>query len=129
LLTERLKDFLKSNTDTSPFVVLDLECVQKKYTEFREKMPDTDIYYAVKANPEPKILELLASLGSFFDAASLEEIKMCLAAGATANRISFGNTIKKEMNIKAAYDLGIRLFSFDSIEELEKISRAAPESK
>ncbi len=129
LLTERLKNFLKSNTDTAPFMVLDLECVRKKYNEFREKMPDTDIYYAVKANPEAKLLELLVSLGSFFDAASLEEIRMCLAAGATAERISFGNTIKKEINIKAAYDLGIRLFSFDSIEELEKIARVAPEAK
>jgi len=129
LLTERLKDFLKSNTDTAPFVVLDLECVEKKYHEFREKMPDTDIYYAVKANPDSKILELLASLGSCFDAASIEEIRMCLAAGATANRISFGNTIKKEVNIKTAYDLGIRLFSFDSIQELEKIARVAPQSK
>jgi ornithine decarboxylase len=129
LLTERLKNFLKSNTDTVPFMVLDLECVRKKYNEFREKMPDTDIYYAVKANPEAKLLELLVSLGSFFDAASLEEIRMCLAAGATAERISFGNTIKKEINIKAAYDLGIRLFSFDSIEELEKIARVAPEAK
>ena len=72
MLTERLKEFLKNNTDTNPFVVLDLDCIKQKYNEFREKMPDTDIYYAVKANPETKILELLASLGSFFVAAYIE---------------------------------------------------------
>src|SRR6185369_11101924 len=76
--------------------------------------------------PAPEVLSLLASLGSCFDTASLAEIEMVLATGATADRISFGNTIKKERDIARAYTLGIRLFAVDSIPEVEKISRAAP---
>ena len=57
----------------------------------------------MKANPEPAVLTLLADLGSSFDCASLAEIEMALAAGVTPDRISFGNTIKKERDIAGAY--------------------------
>ena len=84
------------------------------------------MFYAVKANPAPEVLALLASLGSCFDTASVAEIEMALAAGATADRISFGNTIKKERDIARAYALGVRLFAVDCKAEVEKIARAAP---
>ena len=51
---------------------------------------------------------------------------MAFAAGATPDRISYGNTIKKERDIAAAYARGIRLFAVDAREEVEKIARAAP---
>jgi ornithine decarboxylase len=47
----------------------------------------------------------------------------------TPDRISFGNTIKKERDIAAAYAKGVRMFAFDSGAELEKIARVAPGSK
>ena len=84
------------------------------------------MFYAVKANPAPEVLSLLASLGSCFDTASVAEIEMVLAAGATPDRISFGNTIKKERDIARAYALGVRLFAVDCKAEVEKIARAAP---
>jgi ornithine decarboxylase len=79
----------------------------------------------VKANPAPEILRLLAKLGSCFDTASVAEIEMALSAGATAERISFGNTIKKERDIYRAIELGIRLFAVDCQAEVDKIARAA----
>ena len=51
---------------------------------------------------------------------------MVLATGATADRISYGNTIKKERDIARAYALGVRLFAVDCVEEVEKIARQAP---
>ena len=54
---------------------------------------------------------------------------MALAAGATAERISFGNTIKKERDVARAYELGVRLFAVDCKAEVEKIARAAPGSR
>jgi ornithine decarboxylase len=86
------------------------------------------VFYAVKANPAPEVLKLLASLGCSFDTASVPEIEMVLAAGAKADRISFGNTIKKERDIARAYELGVRLFAVDCVAEVEKIARAAPGS-
>jgi ornithine decarboxylase len=80
----------------------------------------------VKANPQPEVLKALAELGSSFDCASVAEIRMALAAGATPDRVSFGNTIKKERDIAEAYALGIRLFAVDAHEEVCKIERSAP---
>ena len=54
---------------------------------------------------------------------------MALAAGATPDRISYGNTIKKERDIARAFALGIRLFAVDCAAEVEKIARAAPGAK
>jgi ornithine decarboxylase len=72
---------------------------------------------------------LLAELGSCFDCASVAEIEMALAAGASADRISFGNTIKKERDIARAFAAGVRLFAVDCEAEVEKIARAAPGAK
>src|SRR6202020_3628848 len=74
-------------------------------------------------------LSLLASLGSCFDTASIPEIEMALAAGAAPDRISFGNTIKKERDIARAFELDVRLFAVDCEAEVEKIARAAPGAK
>jgi ornithine decarboxylase len=68
-------------------------------------------------------------MGSCFDTASVPEIEMALAAGATPDRVSYGNTIKKERDIARAYALGVRLFAVDCIPEVEKIARVAPGSQ
>ncbi|MFD1379318.1 type III PLP-dependent enzyme domain-containing protein [Fodinicurvata halophila] len=107
-------------------MVLDLDVVADNYRCFSAALPDSRIYYAVKANPAPQILELLTQLGSCFDAASVAEIEMVLRAGADAARISYGNTIKKESDVARAHALGVDLFAFDSEPELEKIARQAP---
>ncbi len=125
-MTDRILEFLRSRREEGPCLVLDLEVVRDNYLSFAKALPDTRVYYAVKANPDPQILELLARLGSSFDTASLTEIEQVLAAGAGAERISYGNTIKKERDIARAYALGVRLFAVDCEAEVEKISRAAP---
>src|ERR687883_790389 len=124
-MTERIREFLRNRRDDGPCLVLDLEVVRDNYAKFARALPDTRVFYAVKATPAPDILRLLARLGSCFDAASVAEIEMVLAAGATADRISFGNTIKKERDITRALELGVRLFAVDCEAEVEKISRAA----
>ena len=110
-------------------LVVDLDVVRDNYQTFAKALPDTRVFYAVKANPAPEVLSLLATLGSCFDTASVPEIEMALAAGATPDRISFGNTIKKERDIARAYALGVRLFAVDCKAEVEKIARAAPGSR
>ncbi len=128
-MTERIRKFLRRRRDDGPCLVVDLEVVRENYLAFAKSLPDTRVFYAVKANPAPEILKLLADLGSSFDTASAGEIEMVLAAGATADRISFGNTIKRERDIARAYEQGVRLFAADSEVEVEKIARAAPGSR
>lgn len=128
-MTDRILNFLRTARPEGPCLVVDLEVVRENYLAFAHAMPDTRIYYAVKANPAPEILALLAELGSNFDCASVGEIDAVLATGAKPDRISFGNTIKKERDIARAYALGIRMFAVDCRAEVEKIARAAPGSR
>ena len=132
-MTDRILEFLRARReagrDTGPCLVVDLDVVRDNYNAFAKALPDTRVFYAVKANPEPQVLKLLAELGSCFDTASVVEIEQSLAAGASPDRISYGNTIKKEKDIARAYALGIRLFAVDCEAEVEKIARAAPGSK
>ena len=128
-MTARIREFLRTRREDGPCVVVDLDVVRDNYRAFAHALPDTRVFYAIKANPAPEILRLLAALGSCFDAASVAEIEMALAAGATAERISFGNTIKKERDVARAYQLGVRLFAVDCLAEVEKIARVAPGAK
>src|SRR3954463_8032978 len=124
-MTERIRDFLRNRREDGPCMVLDLEVVRDNYSKFARALPDTRVFYAVKANPAPEVLKLLADLGSCFDTASVVEIELALAAGASPERISFGNTIKKERDIVRALELGVRLYAVDCEAEVEKIARAA----
>ncbi len=128
-MTTRIREFLKHRTDNGPCLVVDLDVVRENYQNFAKVLPDTKVYYAVKANPAPEILRLLAELGCCFDVASLPETHQVLAAGATPERISYGNTIKKEREIAEAFRLGVTLFAVDCEAEVEKVARAAPGSR
>src|SRR3978361_435803 len=131
-MTERIQEFLRNRRNegqgVEPGLVVDLEVVRDNYQTFAKALPDSRVFYAVKANPAPEVLSLLASMGSCFDCATVAEIQMALAAGATPERISYGNTIKKERDVARAFELGIRLFAVDCNAEVEKIARAAPGS-
>jgi len=128
-MTDRILEFLRNRREDGPCLVLDLDVVRDNYASFAKALPDTRVFYAVKANPDPRVLELLARLGSCFDAASVVEIEQVLAAGASADRISYGNTIKKERDIKRAFELGVRLYAVDCEAEVEKIARVASGAK
>jgi ornithine decarboxylase len=125
-MTARIREFLKNRKDEGPCLVVDLDVVRENYLSFAKALPDSRVYYAVKANPAPEILKLLAELGSCFDVASVSETESVLAAGVTPDRISYGNTIKKESEIAAAFRLGITLYAIDCEAEAEKVARAAP---
>ncbi|MBS9721330.1 type III PLP-dependent enzyme [Tianweitania sp. BSSL-BM11] len=129
MATQRIIDFLATRRPDGPCLVVDLDVIEDNFHAFERALPDSKIFYAVKANPAPEVLRLLAQLGSSFDTASVAEVEMALDAGATPDRISFGNTIKKERDIARAYAHGINLFAVDCIEEVEKIARAAPGSR
>jgi ornithine decarboxylase len=126
MMTDRIRSFLKERRPEGPCLVVDLEVVRTNYEAFARVMPDSRIFYAVKANPAPEVLSLLASLGSSFDTASVAEIEMVLRTGVAPSRVSYGNTIKKERDILRAHQLGVTLFAVDCVEEVEKIARVAP---
>jgi ornithine decarboxylase len=84
-----------------------------------------DVFYAVKANPSPWVIETLAENGvASFDVASVAEIEL-VAQHAPGSRMAFMHPVKSRAAIAAAYfDHGVRTFSLDTHEELQKILEA-----
>jgi diaminopimelate decarboxylase len=83
------------------------------------------ICYAVKANSNIALLNVLARLGSGFDIVSLGELERVLAAGGDAKKIVFSGVGKREDEILAALKIGIRCFNVEVIDELDRINRLA----
>ncbi|HCE69912.1 type III PLP-dependent enzyme [Ruegeria pomeroyi] len=125
----RAETFILANRFDRPTLVIDTQAVARQFAALAQGLGRAGIHYAVKANPLPEILSTLARLGSNFDAASRVEIELCLAAGASADRISFGNTVKKPADIAWAHAAGIALFAADAEDELDKIAAHAPGAK
>ncbi len=128
-MTDRIGKFLDDHRPPTPCLVVDLDVVRDRCRRLKDALPLARIYYAVKANPAPEILSVLNEEGIAFDVASPAEIDLCLAHGVEPERISYGNTIKKASDIAYAYKHGVRIFTFDSDAELEKLARHAPGSK
>ncbi len=128
-MNAKIARFLADHQPATPCLVLDIDRVEANFRAIRDALPLAQIYYAVKANPAPQILDRLVGLGSRFDAAGIEEVDACLAAGATPDAISFGNTVKKVSAIQRAHKAGVTMFAFDSDEELEKLAIHAPGSQ
>ncbi len=125
-MNNKIARFLSEHSPETPCLVVDLDLIAQAYDLLCRHLSIASVYYAVKANPAPEIVAMLAKQGSNFDVASPAEIALCLGSGATADRLSFGNTIKKEKDIALAYAAGVRLFAFDSEAELDKLARQAP---
>lgn len=85
------------------------------------------ICYAVKANSNLAILNVLARLGSGFDIVSLGEMQRVLMAGGEPGKIVFSGVGKREDEIKAALQAGIRCFNVEVSGELDRINRLAAE--
>lgn len=124
--SEAIRRYFDETPHEHPVLAVDLSIVEWNYRSLALALPDTQIYYAVKANPADDLVDRLAALGSHFDVASRGEIELCLARGVPAERLSFGNTIKKERDIAFAHEVGVPMFAVDCEGEVEKVARAAP---
>ncbi len=123
-ISERVREIARSNE--SPFVLMDLDIIEDNYDQLVKDINGVRVFYAVKANSHPRIIKRLYELGSSFDVASRGEIELLLNMGIPGSRLSFGNTIKKEEDIRFAFNKGINYFAADAEMELEKIARNAP---
>lgn len=124
----RISRFIDRHAPVNPFLVVDLTMVRDRYRKLSAAFPDAGIFYAVKANPAPEVVGLLAGLGACFDVASPAEAALCLREGAHPKSISYGNTIKKKADIRHVYSMGVRVFVSDSAQDIENIAAAAPGS-
>lgn len=124
-LTKKEVQFLAGKYPT-PFVVISLAQVEKNYAFLRNAMPRVNVYYAVKANPAPRIIEVLARRGASFDTASAGEIEMLARMGIPGTRMIYANPVKTPQGLSAAAQFGVRRFTFDDASEIGKMAAAVP---
>jgi ornithine decarboxylase len=113
-----------------PLFIIDLGEVIRAYRRWKRCLPNVKPYYAMKCNPNHKIVNLLAALGCSFDCASKTEIEHIL--GVTNNdssKIIFAHPCKYISHIKYAKQNGVDMLTFDSEEELYKIREHHPKAR
>ncbi|KAF8963089.1 ornithine decarboxylase [Flammula alnicola] len=109
------------------FFVADLSQVYKQHQRWKSCLPEIQPFYAVKCNPDPYVIRLLASLGAGFDCASNNEIAQVLdVGGIDPSNIIFANPCKAVSFVRNAAKKGVDLMTFDNADELYKIARAHP---
>ena len=85
------------------------------------------ICYAVKANSNLAVLQILAKLGAGFDIVSGGELARVLAAGGSADRFFFWGVAKNPSEMRAALEAGIHCFNVESVAELQVLASVAQE--
>lgn len=112
-----------------PFYVGNLDDVYEKLQKWRALLPRVTPFYAVKCNNTPAVLSLLSALGTGFDCASKREMEMVMSLGVTPDRIIYAHTTKPQSHIRYACAQGVDVMTFDSEEELLKITTCHPNTK
>ena len=119
--------FIQQEMEKEKFTIVNLNSVIEKYIDWRNELPMVKPHYAVKCNPDPKILRLLSCLGCHFDCASQGEIDLVSNQLGKYNvkpsSIVYSNPVKKKDMIQYAMDHNVHLTVFDSKEELLKLSK------
>ncbi len=110
----------------TPLLVLSLEQIEKNYNLLRTHMPRVKVFYAIKANPHRRILELMRDLGSNFDVASDGEIMGLASLGVDGSRMIYANPMKTVNGLRACRNAGVGKMTFDSAGEIDKMARECP---
>jgi diaminopimelate decarboxylase len=124
-----INDFLEDNQSERAFYIINLGALTDSYNNWLRLLPNVKPYYAVKCNPNPVILDALASLDCNFDCASENEMKMVIEITKDPSRIIFANPCKMSSQIRYARANDVDLMTFDCEEELYKIKLYHPYAK
>ena len=122
-------DLVRERSPERPVALVRPDALVVAARWFRDRFKD-DVLYAVKANPSPWVIETLVREGlNAFDVASIPEIEL-VAKHAPGAKMAFMHPVKSRKAISQAYfDHGVRTFSLDSQDELEKIVDATGQAR
>ncbi|CAI5525135.1 unnamed protein product [Closterium sp. Naga37s-1] len=117
----------------SAFYVMDAGVALQLHATWTQLMPRVQPFYAVKCNPDPALLSLLACVGAGFDVASKAEMEMVAASCGGSlpdpSRIIYANPCKLPAHIRFAAATGVNMTTFDSVTELQKLRRWNPSAQ
>jgi len=115
--------------DEDTFFVGDLGEVYRQHMRWKRNLPRVKPFYAVKCNPDPKVIQLLAGLGTGFDCASKAEIEQVLGMGVDPSRIIYAQPCKTNSYVRFVAAQGVKQMTFDNADELRKIAKLYPDAE
>lgn len=112
-----------------PFLILDTAIVREKLRRFRAVMPRVRPHYAVKANPDRRVVKALVQEGSGFEIASPAELDLLLSLGVSAGEIFYSNPVKARDAVAYAARQGVEWYVIDTVDELRKVYEVKRDAK
>jgi len=125
---EKVQAAVKDGYD-KPFLLIDSSIVREKAQRFAVAMPRVRPHYAVKANPDPRVLQTLKGEGTGFEIASISELDLLLSLGVPAAEIFYSNPVKSREYVAYAVAKGVEWYVIDSVDELKKILAVKADAK
>ncbi|GAA4726465.1 alanine racemase [Brevibacillus fulvus] len=115
---------------STPLYIYDLETVQRQIDKIRSKMhPSIKLFYSMKANPNPTLVQRIYQTGVNIELCSLLELAAAQTAGVAAERMMYLGPGKSAEEIRTIMDQGVRYFVAESLQELELIEQIAQEKR
>ncbi|KAF7119147.1 hypothetical protein CNMCM5793_008887 [Aspergillus hiratsukae] len=111
------------------FYVADMGEIYRQHLRWKMNLGRVKPFYAVKCNPDPEILRLMAKLGNGFDCASKAEIDLALETGIDPSRIIYAQPCKTKSYLRYAAKVGVKQMTFDNADELYKIKACYPDAE
>ena len=119
--------YLDTENIETPFLLIDKDKVREKTTMIGRNIKNSKVFYAVKANPDIEILRFLNGLNLGFEIASEGELEILSSIGVEPSRIISSNPVKSLKFLKIAASYQVNHFSFDSMDEVDKIAKFIPD--
>ena len=116
--------------DETPYLAYDLSVVAHAVLTMRQVFADrVAVRYAVKCNPDERVLSTAFASGAGFEIASAAELKLVRATGAPLEDVLYSNPVKPPAHVRLAHEAGVRRFAVDSHAELVKVATYAAGSE
>jgi len=117
---------LNAMAEETPFLVCDLDTVERRYQDLTDLLPGLAVFFAMKSNSATRILRAVDELGASFEVASAAEMRLAESVGAAPADMLYSNPVKPSAHIAQAAAAGLYRFAADSEAEIRKIAEHAP---
>lgn len=127
--TEPLYWHPQAATAPTPHFAFSADRLKQCAQAFADAFPDATVYYAVKSNGDPGVLQTLHVLGVCFELASVYELHLMAEQGVPAERLIYGTAVKPQAHIETMATYGVEHYALDSAPEIDKLARVAPRAR
>jgi ornithine decarboxylase len=104
----------------SPLLIIDCQRVREQYRKLHKALPGVDLHYALKPLPHPSVVETIVEMGGWLDLATTGETQLVAQLGVDPARCIHTHPIKRDIDIRNALHLGVKIFVADNPDEVRK---------